>query len=342
MAGKRSMRRQLRDLAEREEQQRRDLGELILEMYRRNEFDEQSVERQSSELAALGREITNVRRQLGEDPEPEQEHRPAVVVRKAEPEASRDPGVEGSPVATAEQKAIAGAGAAGVADLTADVEAAERRMREAEEGARRGAEEHAAAEIVALEKDLEREQQRAAAALEQLQRQIQETEERLGQADSERDRGAAEARSAAAAWLRGQARAMRREAERQVRAELSGGAPPPDDGAREQIATLETAKAEAEEALAEMTRRSNEANARAQKAEAVAEMERRERSRVLQAAEQRLTEIEAQAVAAAERIDAAERQLAEEAERIRAEAEARIRSEAETARKPPQPDGDDF
>jgi hypothetical protein len=313
VAGKRSLRRQLRGLADREQQQRRDLGELILEMYRRDEFDQQAVERRSSELAALQREVAALRRQLGIEPQPAAEHRPRVVVRKAQPETEIDSATESAPPAT---------------------EATERRVREAAEGARRGAEEQAAAEILALEKDLEREQQRAATALEQLQRQIQETEQRLGRADSERDRDAAEARSAAAAWLRGQARAMRREAERQVRAELSGNATPaPDDDARERIGVLEAAKAEAEQALAEMTRRSNEANARAQKAEAAAEMERQERSRVLQAAEQRLTEIEEQAIAASERIDAAERQLAEEAERIRVDAEERIRNEVETARR---------
>lgn len=342
MASKRSLRRQLRTLAEREQQERRDLGVLVLEMYRRDDFDQESVARQGSGLAALEQEMIAIRRQLGEEAEPEVdvEVKRAVVIEKVE----TDPVPEtraGPPGATEEQPALqATPGAAGVEDLTAQVEEAEQRVREAAEGARRGAEEHAAAEIVALERDLEREQQRATVALEQLQRQIQETEERLSQVDSERERGAAEARAAAAAWLRGQARAMRREAERQVRDELSLGTPPPapDGGGQERIASLEAAKSQAEEALAEMTRRSNEANARAQQAEAAAERERKEKSRILQAAEQRLGEIEAQAVAASERIDAAERQLAEEAERIRVEAEERIRSEIEAARNPTEPE----
>jgi chromosome segregation ATPase len=135
----------------------------------------------------------------------------------------------------------------GSGDLGAQVEAAERRLREAAEGAA-AAEERATAEILALEADLEKERQTRAEALESLRREQAEelvreretreraigvAESRLAEiesqaeaaekrvAEAERRAAAAEgtnadvearAREAAAAWLRGQIEAIRREA----------------------------------------------------------------------------------------------------------------------------------
>jgi len=132
-------------------------------------------------------------------------------------------------------------------DLDAQVEAAERRLREAAEAAT-AAEERATAEIGALEADLEKERQSRAEELESLRREhaeelvrereakdsaIAAAESRLAEiesqaeaaerrvAEAERRAGAAEgtnadiearAREAAAAWLRGQIEAIRREA----------------------------------------------------------------------------------------------------------------------------------
>jgi len=143
-----------------------------------------------------------------------------------------------------------GTGDAGSENLGAQVEAAERRLREAAEAAA-AAEEKATAEIMALEADLEKDRRRAAAELEGLRRDhaeelgrereakeraIAAAESRLAEieaqadaaekrvAEAERRAGAAEGtdadaetrvREAAAAWLRGQIESIRREAGRQ-------------------------------------------------------------------------------------------------------------------------------
>lgn len=135
----------------------------------------------------------------------------------------------------------------GSEDIGAQVEAAERRLREAVDSAA-AAEERATAEIVALEADLEKERQKAAEGLERLRRQhgeelareraardkaIAAAESRLAEIETqaeaaekrvreaERRAAAAEganadvearAREAAASWLRGQVEAIRREA----------------------------------------------------------------------------------------------------------------------------------
>jgi predicted nucleic acid-binding Zn-ribbon protein len=134
-------------------------------------------------------------------------------------------------------------------DLGAQVEAAERRLRDAADAAT-AAQERATAEIRALEVDLEREKQRAAEEQEQLRREhaeelerergaknrtIAAAESRLAEieaqaeaaeqrvAEAERRAAGAEgshadletrAREAAAAWLRGQIEAIKREAGR--------------------------------------------------------------------------------------------------------------------------------
>ncbi len=132
-------------------------------------------------------------------------------------------------------------------DPGAQVEAAERRLRQAVD-ATKAAEERATAEIRALEVDLEKERQVSAESLESLRRQhaeelerergakdraIAAAESRLAEIEAQTEaaekrvveaerRGAAaegtsadveaRAREAAAAWLRGQVEAIRREA----------------------------------------------------------------------------------------------------------------------------------
>ena len=136
----------------------------------------------------------------------------------------------------------------GSGDLGAQIEAAERRLRDATESAA-AAEERAVAEIRALEADLEKERQRSAAELEELRRnhaeqlegereareraiaaadarlaeietQAEAAEQRVAAAErrAAESEGAntdaeARARESAAAWLRGQVEAIRREAE---------------------------------------------------------------------------------------------------------------------------------
>jgi len=339
MARKRPLRKRLRALTQQERAGRRELGMQVVEMYRQDRFSEEDLRGGARRLADLEQELAAVRTALGEAPtdapEPPESH-------EDHPPAPEPPGSE-ERAAAPEQS---GSPDPDLDALTAQVDDAEKRVRAAAEGARLEAEERASAEILALEQDLEREQQRAAKALDSLRAQLADSEQRASRAQEERRRGEAEARAAAAEWLRGQAEAMRREAERQVREELAAQAPPPVD--HDLARRLE----EAERALAEMTERSNEANARAQRAEAAAaerfaaEIEAREeelrqeraaKAEALQAAEQRLAEIERHALAASERVDRAERQLAQETERARGEAEERIRNaerrlEAMTAR----------
>lgn len=137
----------------------------------------------------------------------------------------------------------------GSEDLSAKVEGAERRLREAADSAS-AAEERAAAEIQALEADFEKERLRAAEQLEELrlghdealsrereakERAIAAAESRLAEIEAQveaaeqrveaAERRAADAegaivdasaraRETAAAWLRGQVKAIRREAGR--------------------------------------------------------------------------------------------------------------------------------
>ena len=112
-------------------------------------------------------------------------------------------------------------------DLGKQVEAAERRLREASEAAA-AAEERAIAEIQALEEDLEREkrsrEQAIAAAQSRLaeieaqadaaEKRVEEAERRAAAAQGTSADVEARAREAAAAWLRGQVEAIRRGASR--------------------------------------------------------------------------------------------------------------------------------
>jgi chromosome segregation ATPase len=133
--------------------------------------------------------------------------------------------------------------------LDAQVEEAERRLKAAADSVA-AAERRATAEIQALETDLERERLRTAEALEKLraehekelrqerdakaraiaaaedrlseietqveaaERAVEEAERRGAEAEKATDEATARSREAAAAWLRGQVDAIRREAER--------------------------------------------------------------------------------------------------------------------------------
>lgn len=112
-------------------------------------------------------------------------------------------------------------------DIGTQVEAAERRLREATEAAA-AAEERAIAEIRALEADLEKEklsrEQAIAAAESRLaeieaqaeaaEQRVEEAERRAAAAQGTTADVEARAREAAATWLRGQIEAIRREASR--------------------------------------------------------------------------------------------------------------------------------
>lgn len=292
MMRKGPLRRRLRALEKRNQESRRDLGVLVLEMYRSGQLEEDKLRGEAAELEELERELDEVRAEL-------EGGSAAVAVKPADED-----------LAEAAPRPAAGPEEGELEELAVRVEDAEQRVGAAAETARRETGEEATAEILALEEDLQRERQRAADALEQLRRQLQRAEQRATEAEEARRRGESEARAAAAQWLRGQAEAMRQEAARQVREELAAeaapaaGEPGPDlstrlEDEREQIrreaessirseleaaraeavrqaqaeaeqrvSALEVAKAQIEEALAEMTRRSNEANARAQQAEA--------------------------------------------------------------------------
>ena len=137
----------------------------------------------------------------------------------------------------------------GKEDLTAKVEMAKKRLEEAAAAAS-NAEKRVAAEIEALESNLEQERTRASEALEELkaaqaeelhrereakdrivaeaegrlseieaqtaaaEKRIEEAEKRAAAAESAIEDERARAREAAAAWLRGQVDSIRREAER--------------------------------------------------------------------------------------------------------------------------------
>ena len=357
-------------LSQREEEKRRELGVAVVRMYREDDLETEALGQRAEQLVALQDEIEQVAEEVNADPDAEESasDRDEKEARTrlgydseiATPEPAEKQGADDEPDAAAATPAEADRAPAvppaGLDALASEIEEAEQRM-EASGGPRAEAERQSGGEALALERDLEREKQRAADALAQLQAQLGQAEQRALEAEQGQHRGEAEAKAAAAEWLRGQAAAMRREAERQVRAELSSTSPEavaaPEGAADERIAALEAAKQEAERALAEMTQRSNEANARAQKAEAALARqgrsdaapavddpapaeepahERDEKSKALEAAERRLAEIEAQAIAASERVESAERRLAEETERIEAAAEERIRQKVEAAR----------
>jgi DNA uptake protein ComE-like DNA-binding protein len=353
-----SLKRRLRSLSAREQEGRRDLGVVVLEMFRRDHLDTAALSERAAELASISHELDDLHRELGEPPPPRKPTMPAVTLPPAGsppgpvPTAETAPNMPRAPVSPPPAAAAAGGS---VDQLTTQLEGAEARVQAAAELARREAEDAATAEILALEQDLEREQERAAQALEEGQRRLREAEERVREIEEDRARKEAEIRGAAAEWLRGQARAMRHEAESQIQTE----------GVESVVATrieeLERERDGLKKALAEMTERSNQANARAQEAAGakrladqtahleeqlrmareeadgrVREAEVRARAEAeqakadaLEAAEKRLTEIDARAQAASERVEAAERKLGEETARLRREAEQRVAAEAE-------------
>ena len=110
--------------------------------------------------------------------------------------------------------------------LNAQVEAAERRLREASEAAAT-AEQRATAEIQALEADLERERREKQAAIsaaesrladiekqaEAAERRVEEAQRKASDAEGSNADLETRAREAAAAWLRGQIEALRQGAE---------------------------------------------------------------------------------------------------------------------------------
>jgi chemosensory pili system protein ChpA (sensor histidine kinase/response regulator) len=121
---------------------------------------------------------------------------------------------------------------------------------------------------------------------------------------------------------------------------------------RERLEQAERRAAEAESLAAEAESRADEARARPPEPAAIdvespgaaerlaaalsardreLEEERRSRTAAIERADRRLAEIEAQARAAAEGIDAAEQRLADEAERLRADAEERVRRKGDEA-----------
>src|SRR4051794_10319427 len=81
MARPRSLKRRIRSLSEREAEGRRDLGVLVLEMFRRDELDTDALGSRAAEVAGVSEEIDALRLELGEDAaEPE--------LAAAQPEAS--------------------------------------------------------------------------------------------------------------------------------------------------------------------------------------------------------------------------------------------------------------
>ncbi len=319
MPRKGRLRRKLRSLEEHGREQRRDLGMAVLRMHRDGEIDERSLSEAVTAAASTADEIAAIQAELGisvddrdilEGVEAEMETAPtpapeAEEEEPAPPEPEAEESEDESPTDQYETLPSPAAEASAVlTEIDAQIEDAERRVQAAADNARLEAESAATAEILALEKDLERE--RAGAS-----QQLAELTQKLGQAEA-------------------------------------------------RIAGLEKARADSEAALGEMTIRSNEANVRAQQAEAALEtaggrggagdvddqvahlreelrLEREAKAKAIEAAEQRLTEIDAHAAAVAARIEAAEGELAAEAERLRAEAAERgaaataARDETETA-----------
>ena len=352
MARKGPLKRKLRTLSERQAQERRDLGAAVLQMYRADELNPAAIEAAGEQLKQTAAEIAETEGALGLDSataadqaetptaekaaeaepveadgdspatpalEPPTEVRPTPPPPpppKPEPEAAAPPeAVEPEPEPAPEAEAPA-------------PQPPPARAPEADE--------RSAAAMIALERDLERAQERAGQALEALRDQLEQAQARAEDAEERARLQQAENRTAAAQWLRGQAEAMRREAERQVREELAASTTPGSPPAEPAAPRPSKSSAAAEAALAEMTERSNEANARAQEAErrlsettAEAEergrreaerrlskelrareeelqQERQAKARALEAAEKRLSEIEAHVAEAERRAAAAE------------------------------------
>src|SRR4051812_148791 len=100
MARRGSLKRRLRSLGEREAEHRRDLGVLVLEMYRRDELDTEALGKRAAEIATVDEEIESLRGELGETAD--------------EPDATQPPEPAEAPAAAtlpATQTSIAAAGA---------------------------------------------------------------------------------------------------------------------------------------------------------------------------------------------------------------------------------------
>ena len=364
MPGRGQLKRRLRTLSARDQDARRELGAIVLEMFRRDSLDTAALGERAAELTSLTDELDEVRSALGEPQQVREPTMPAVNL----PAAGSTP-PPAAPVRSPVESAPARP------DLGTRVEGAEEHVRLAADAARRQAEEQATAEILALEQDLEREQERAAEAIENARRQLDEAHEHVKRAEEDIDRRQSEVRGAAAEWLRGQAQAMRREAERQIREELdeagrdaerarSDASKGLEAEARNRIEALERQKSATEKALAEMTARSNEANARAHEVEATArrsseESEKRIEARARERAEElavarvraREAELQREHEARAKALDVAERRLKELESEARATAERvaqaeRKQSEGQAERtgngegRPPRPDAE--
>ncbi len=202
-------------------------------------------------------------------------------------------------------------------------------IRDAELAAVQAVEQQAFEEITALEEDLERAKREGEARVEELEAKLTEAEDRASEAE-ERGTvapGAAqaleeEARNGAANWLRAQVRKIERNADQRVKAAAEDG------GDREKLDSEH--KAETERRL----RQEADQRVRAETADLRRELdaEREDKTRIIEGAERRLQEIEQRALAATDRVTAAERELADEADRLRADAEERIEAESEKAR----------
>lgn len=422
MAGKRALRKRLRALDEERGEARRELGAVVLGMYRAHSLDTGALSREAATLAELETEITAIVTEIkGEDPDPapvltdgtigetvEADRLPStefIALKADDEEPSGDSGEDEGSAADVRTEAEAEAGGAPVIpaapitevqklpeidedpeedetgedpdddespneeapgplvvpaapvstpepepdaeppppsrldEIEVQLDDAEKKARKAAKEARLQAEAAASAEISALESDLEAEQERAVEALDALRAKLEESETRADEAEEALRVGASEARTAAAEWLRGQAEAMRREAERQVRDELGPQEDPETDGK----------VASAEAALAQLTERSKEANARAEEAEsALAEAreaheaelktrdeellaEREAKTSALSTAEARLEEIETHAVTAGERVKTAEQELADQKARISADVDERVKARTAAA-----------
>src|SRR4051812_19729891 len=116
------------------------------------------------------------------------------------------------PIRGAEEAAAAEEAASSAAEPPANGERDER-LKQAVDTARRQAEERATAEILALEEDLEKERERSARSLEEVQRRLEEAEARAADNVTVTD---AREREDAASWLREQRGDVQRELESEI------------------------------------------------------------------------------------------------------------------------------
>jgi hypothetical protein len=231
----------LETLHRRTEEGVRKLGARILEMYHQGEVDPAVVRRYAVKLDELEHSATELEEAMQGQTGPRQDPAPSEPAPRrpvAEPRRERRPagrplrplpalrpvmGAEDSP--PAEQQAAAEPPSNGESDD---------RMKQAVDAARRQAEERATAEILALEQDLEREREKAAESLAEVQRRLEEAEAGSSGEVSVTD---ARAREEAATWLREQRGDVRRELEAELERRML---------AREEELVAERDKAEAQ------------------------------------------------------------------------------------------------